>query len=432
VKYFLGLTMEQITMEQITHFLQTAKEVNFNILALYEKEPFIMQIIAGVLFVIVMIIVLVIRSKMRHASANKAVQSLESYVESFDDYQKNLQKILKTIRSAQGEFLEALQAKKEAFYKDHLRTLSDEPLDVKIDKYQEMASLYTKLAKAAKDEELATFYADKAQEILGVVLLEDISEYMKNFSFTPEDVEVLEKIVAYANTQEDKEAILSIVMEKLQSVDYGSNLERYNFVKNLDPEKLGDIYNYIKEQQEKLFESGERVVAAEVLEYLLENGEEAKVFSYIKALQVPTHLQELYYRFFNQKDSQELDFAFIANPVEINQQYADYLESLITDAWRDDNELEKLLEYENLTRIIGHDRVRLVKERIDGLKKGFNETEMAKEALELAKEAHRLALETKTLMELKEKNAQKKVQEVIGEDEETAKENEGVKKEEGV
>ena len=421
-------------MEPITHFLQTAKEVNFNLLALYDKEPLIMQIIAGVLFVIVMIIVLVIRSKMRHASAHKAVESLESYVESFDDYQKNLQKILKTIRSAQGEFLESLLAKKEDFYKDHLRTLRDEPLEAKIDKYQEMAALYNKLAKAAKDEKLSDFYADKAQEILNVVLLEDISEYMKNFSFTPEDVAVLEKIVAYANTQEDKEAILSIVMEKLQSVDYGSNLERYNFVKNLDPEKLGDIYTYIKEQQEKLFESGERVVAAEVLEYLLENGEKAKVLSYIKALKVPTHLQELYYRFFNQKDMQELDFAFIANPVEINQQYADYLENLITDAWRDDKGLEKLLEYENLSRVIGHDRVRNVIERIDTLRKEFDEKEMAQEALQLAKDAHRLALETKTLMDLKEKNAQKKVQELIGEDDAISKEkeNEDIKKEEGV
>jgi len=170
---------------------------------------------------------------------------------------------------------------------------------------------------------------------------------------------------------------------------------------------LGDIYNYIKEQQEKLFESGERVVAAEVLEHLLANGEKERVLRYIKALQVPTHLQELYYRFFNQKNMQELDFAFIANPLEIHQDYANYFEQLLTDAWRDDTTLEELLSYENLSRVIGHDRVRNVIERIDTLRKEFDEKEMAQEALQLAKDAHRLALEAKTLIELKEKNAHK-------------------------
>ena len=78
-------------MEHMTHFFQTAQSVHFNLVALYEKEPFMMQIIAGVIFAIIVVILLVVRTKMRHASAQKAVHSLESYVESFDEYQKNLQ-----------------------------------------------------------------------------------------------------------------------------------------------------------------------------------------------------------------------------------------------------------------------------------------------------------------------------------------------------
>jgi len=393
-------------MEKLTHFLEVAKEVNYDLVALYAKEPLMMQMIAGGIAVVVLLIIFIMRSKMRQSGANKALQSLDSYLESFEEYQANLKKILKTIKGAKGEFLESLKAKKEDYYKEQLRTLKELPLQEKIDKYQEMAALYKELSLAARDEELREFYEQKAEDILEKELLESISSYMREFSFTPEDVVVLEKIVAYANTKEDAEAVLSIVMDKLQGIDFGSNLERYTFVQNLDAQKLGSVYEYCKEQQEKLFEDGERVVAAEVLDHLLENGEKAKVVTYIKSLKVPTHLQELYYRFFNQKGLQELDFAFIANPLEINQEYAKYIENLVTQNWRDEKALSALLENENFADTVGHDRVRLIIERIDVLRKEDEENEKLEEALRLAKEAHAMALETKSLVNVKEEPTQ--------------------------
>jgi len=389
-------------MEKLTHFLEVAKEVNYNLAELYAKEPLMMQIIGGVLLVIVLIIILMMKSKMRQSDANKALQNLEGYVESFEEYQNNLRKILKTLKGAKGGFLESLKAKKEDYYKEQLQTLKELPLNEKIDKYQEMADLYTQLAKAARDEELREFYEQKAQEILEKELLESISSYMREFSFTPEDVVVLERIVAYADTKEDKQAVLSIVMDKLQGIDFGSNLERYTFVQNLDAEKLGEIYAYCKEQQEKLFEDGERVVSAEVLEHLLENGEEQKLITYIKSLKVATHLQELYYRFFNQKDMQELDFAFIANRLPINQEYAKYIENLVTENWRDEKVLDSLLQNDNFADTVGHDRVRLIIERIDTLRKEDDENEKLQEALRLAQEAHAMASETKELLATQE------------------------------
>jgi hypothetical protein len=417
--------MEQIEKikEQFEHFLvlgkdfvATAKELDYDPVALYAKEPLMMEVSAGVVVFLLFVVILIIKSKVRHAGANRALQNLENYIENFDEYQTHLQKITKILKGAKGDFLTSLQTNKEKIYNEQLRTLEDLPLEEKIDKYQEMATLYRELANTTKDEELSDFYEEKVEEILNEVLYKDIKEYMKTFSFTPEDVVVLEKIVAYANTQEDSQNILSLVTQKLEHEDFGSNLEIYTFVKNLDPETLGDLYDYCKEQQEKLFESGERVVAPEVLEYLLENGEQEKVFAYIKALKVPTHLQELYYRFFDQKGIQELDFAFIANPLEITHDYVNYLESLITDKWRDADALDTVLSYDKLEKYIGHDRVRQVIERIDALRKTFDEEKTLKEALELAQEAHRIALETKTLIDLKEKAPQNN-----GEQEETLK-----------
>jgi hypothetical protein len=173
------------------------------------------------------------------------------------------------------------------------------------------------------------------------------------------------------------------------------------------------------QQQAKLFETGERVVAAEVLEYLLENGEEQKVVAYVESLQVPTHLQELYYRFFNQKANQDLDFAFIANPLEITQGYAKYIEELITQEWRDDKALEALLERKNVENIIGHDRYRIVIERIDELRKVIDEQKVAQEALELAKEAHLMATELKALVSQEQEKQLEKNEEVFEELEDT-------------
>jgi len=392
-------------MEQLTHFFKVAQEVNFNLLALYEKEPLILQTIAGILFALLLLLFFIVRSKLHYSAANKAVEKLESYVESFDEYQEALGKILRVIRGLPSESIERLKAQKEAIYKGQLATMQEMDLVEKLQKYPQMAQLYRDLAAKTTDEELAEFFEKKSQEIVEKELVNAIDAVLAKFAFTPEDVATLEAIVTYTQAQDEehKEALLERIMDHLKRVDFGSDLNRYRFVENLNAEHLGSIYDFIKEQQEKLFEKGDTVVAAEVLEYLLENGQEQKVINYIKALQVPTHLQELYYRFFNQKGMQDLDFAFIANPLTIQQEYASYLESMITHAWRDDKALEALLENKHFERILGHDRVRQIIERIDQLRKEIDETAMAKEALETAKEAYRLALETKTLMEMREK-----------------------------
>ena len=105
---------------------------------------------------------------------------------------------------------------------------------------------------------------------------------------------------------------------------------------------------------------------------------------------------------------QELDFAFIANPIEINQEYAKYIENLVTEKWRDDKALEALLENENFADTVGHDRVRLIIERIDVLRKEEEENEKLEEALRLAKEAHTIALQTQALLPKQEQQVEDK------------------------
>lgn len=412
-------------MESLTHFYSLAKEVDFDPVALYAKDPQMVQIFGGgliLLFIVIAIIaVLVIKSKVSKANAQKALQNLTEHdIETFEEYQENLEKILKILPNAKADILEALKKNKEKYYKEQLQILQTFPLIVQIDKYEDMAQFYNKLAKAAKkDEELQEFYTQKATELIEEELYKQIETYMQDFSFTSDDAAVLEKIVSYVNgkeEQEEKEKVLALVQNKLQNVDFGSSLEIFTFVRSLDPLKLGEIYTYCKEQQDKLFEDGKKIIAGEVLEYLLKNGEEDKVISYIKRVEIPTHLQELYYRFFNQKDNTALDFAFIANPLEIQQDYKSYVEQKITQNWRDSEELQKLLQNANVENVIGHDSVRKVIERIDVLTKELHEEEVAKEALDIAKEAREIALEARALARQNNEDSEE-----ITEDKETEK-----------
>ncbi|NPA65580.1 MAG: hypothetical protein GXO11_01725 [Epsilonproteobacteria bacterium] len=400
-------------IEKFKHFLEVAKEVNYDPSALYAKEPLMTQVVGGGALLVALIVILSISSSMKKSAAQAAVNALdEEALESFADYQSKWQKIIKKIKSLKPEFIEKLLENKEKHYKDQLETLQDLPLPEKLKNLKAMANLYAQLASGVRNEELRQYYSEKSNELLEDVVVKEIATYMKDFDFNDENVVVLEEIVAFANAQNEelKEKILQTVMDKLQSVDFGSSLEVYRFVQNLNPEKLGDIYTYCKEQQDKLFEDGEVVVAADVLEYLLENGEKEKVVAYIRSLKVPTHLQELYYRFFDQKDSQEIDFAFMQNPLEISQKYADYVETLITDNWRDAQKLQEILDKEFMTNIIGHDRVRIVIERVDQLHNEAKQEEQTNEALELAKEAHKIALEAKEIAQKQELKSSESVQ----------------------
>jgi hypothetical protein len=386
-------------MEQLQHYFRLAQELNFDFIKLYEQEPLMTQIFGGTLLFVLLIIFMLINNSIKKSAAQKALQKLsdDENIESFDDYQRYLLKIKKVLKSAKADFVEALKENKERYYKEQLALAKNLPIIERLEKLETMAKLYKELAASTRDGELREFYEQKALELEQEERIVEVKEFIATYEFSPENIEILEDIVAYAQKQEDPQEILSVIKERLEGVDFGSNLEIFTFVRELKEEKLGEIYEYCQEQQAALFEDGKRVVAAEVLEYLRDNGEKERMLSYIKTLTIPTHLQELYYRYFNQGD-EAVDFAFIANPLEITQQYAKYVEHKITAAWRESERLEELLQKENIHNVIGDDRVRNVIERIDALRKNVDEEALLKEALAIANEAKIAALEAKEMV----------------------------------
>ena len=388
--------MKEEILKEIQNFLAVAKELNYDLVALYEKEPMIMQIIGGSVVVLI-IFLMILKSMLSKSGANKALVNMDNTENDFEDYQNNIDKIIKVLPGAKEDFLNTLKENREKYVKAQLNTLAETTLDVKIEKYQRMSRTYSQLANASRDEELAQYYEDMSKSILEDKLNNEISSYMNSFEFNDENMPYLEAIVEYANNQDEPDSVISIVTTKLNRFNFASSLELFKFIRDLDSDRLAQVYDYCIDKQNQLFIDGNSVVAGDVLEYLLDNGEREKVLDYIKNLKVATYLQELKYKYFSQKDDLEFDLAFIANTTPITQNYANYLENKVTENWRDSDYLDTLLSYENVTNVLGDDRARLVIERIDLLRKEYDEKEILNEALQTAQEAKQLAKEAKEL-----------------------------------
>ena len=387
--------MENNIVQKAQEFLALAKEVNYDAVALYDKDPLSMQILGGV--VVGSVVLFTIFSKMASKSgAKKALGRMSDEENGFEEYQTYLVKIAKALPSANAEYVETLKAKKESFLESQVASLSEYEIDVKVQKYQRMVSVYERLTSASRDEELENFFDEASKKLLDENLAQEIERYMQNFVFNEESAEKLESITTYA-MQEEKEAVIAIIKAKLDRYNFGASLEEYLFVKGLESERFGEISTYIEEKLEELFSNATSIVDGAILENLLENGEKEKVYDYVSKLSVATYLQELSFKYFSQTKDFAFDLAFIANATPITQSYASYLESKVTTNWRDSEYLDKILEYKNVTNVIGHDRARVIIQRVDALRDEHKEKQTIEDVLKLAQEAKEIAQEAKEL-----------------------------------
>jgi len=392
--------MEQILKlkQEIIDFLALAKDLNYDVAAMYAKEPEFINISVGIIAVIALILLVLIKKSLNKSTAFNSLSNLDNSENSFEDYQKNLTTVLKVIPKAKPEFLEILDDKKNHFFRAQLELFYNFEIDEKLKNYQAMANMYSKIALASQyHESISQFYEEKAISLLSEDLNSTIDSYMKEFEFNQENVVHLEEIVNYANTQENPELVIELVTKHLNSVDFGDNLEIFILARSLESDKLAQLYDYMQTQLSRLFENANTKVSGDILDYLLENGEKEHVYTYISRLKIATYLQELNYKYFNQNDNLEFDLVFMSNPIEINADYSAYLFNKITKNWKDDTLLETLIANENVANIIGHDEVRKVMERIDAIRDEYDAKAVLAEALESAKNAEKIALEAKEL-----------------------------------
>ncbi|SFV75698.1 hypothetical protein MNB_SM-3-1134 [hydrothermal vent metagenome] len=397
--------IENINIQkEITDFLQLAKDLNYDIEKIYEQSPIFINVSGGIILSTILLVMLM-RSSLRKSKASTALKNLENPDLSFEDFQKNLAIIAEFLPKSNKKFRQQLSEVVNQHYKNQIHTLDDAQIDEKIDKLQAMAQTYKDLSIGAKkDKKLSETYKKFADGILDSKIYYEISNYIDTLYFNEQSVPYLEKIVAYANEMgADGVKIKDQLMERLQEFDFGASLEIFLFVRSLDPEKLGDIYDYCIKKQSELFEKNDAMISDEIIDYLMEHGHKEEMYQYIKNLTHSVHLKELSKKYFNQTPNENLDFAFIANKTEINHEialeYKTYILDKITDHWKDKEYLATIIERENVANVAGHDEIRKVIERIDQINDEEEERVKIEEALEIAKNAQAIALEAKELAE---------------------------------
>ena len=392
--------MEQLLQlkQELIDFLALAKDLNYNIVEIYTKEPAFIIIGIGIIVVILLILFILIKKSLNKSIAFKSLSNLDNSENSFEDYQNYFTTVLKVLPKAKKEFLDILDEKKQHFYRAQLELFYNFDIAEKLKHYQTMADMYSKIATASGSQEsISQFYEEKADTLLHENLYNEIDAFLQTFEFNQENIVHLEEIVTYANTQENPEVVIELVKKHLNSLNFGENLDIFLLARSLESDKLMQIHEYIQEKLNKIFENANTKVSSDILDYLLKNDEKKHVYTYIKRLNIATYLQELNYKYFNQNDNLEFDLVFISNHTKINADYSSYLLNKITKNWKVASLLEKLIADENVANILGHDEVRKVIERVDAIRDAYDAKAILTRALESAKNAEKIALEAKEL-----------------------------------
>jgi hypothetical protein len=346
-----------------------------------------------------------IKKALNKSKALSTLKKLENPEVSFEEFQSHLGVIAKYLPKSNKEFREKLSEVKNNHYRTQVATLDEAEIDEKIEKFLAMAETYKALSlKAYKDADLGQEYEKLSMSLSDDKIYHEIIAYIDNVDFNEYSVPYIEKIIAHADDiGADGVKIKDHMIQKLQTFAFGSSLDMFLFVRSLNADKLGEIYEYCIERQNALFEDTNAMIASEIIDYLLQNGEEEKVYSYIENLTYSVHLQELNYKYFNQTDDNVLDFAFIANKTEINSDYKTYILNKITDNWTNKEYLQDIIVRKNVADFAGHDEIRKVIERVDKMNAEYDAKAILEEALQTAKNAQVIALEAKEIAEGKAK-----------------------------
>jgi len=383
----------------VTEFLSIAKESKYNILDIYKQAPNETLILVGVVLLIVLVVYFSIRRSMKISSAVKLVDKIQDS-KSYDEYNQRITALVDELPKRGLKVADVLNASKDHILFRTSKLLANMSISDKIDKYLEVSQKYKELANASikyKNQELTEFYDTKSKELLEVNLNEEIAYYYQDTYFTAEEVVNVNRIVQYANTQEDPSLILTPMINTINQFSYGYNLELFKFIEALDEKESKQVYTNCNEKIEELLTSGESEVSINILDYLLEKEENQKVYDYISSLKITSYLQQLHDLYFNKKEDINLDLAFIANLTKIDSDYKNYLDVSLTSNWRDSEYIEFISKAPGVLEVLGHMEYRTLIERMDNISIENENKRMVEEALTIAKRAESIALEAKSL-----------------------------------
>lgn len=386
-------------LENLKEFFSVAKETNFDLGQIYAQTPNGVYSTALVLALIVLVIVFFIRRSIKISSTVKLVSQIQNS-KSFDEYNSNLTKLATELPKRGKKVADSINVQKNDILNKELELLKEFNIKEKIEKYQQISSQYALIAsnsKKYKMNELTSYYEETSKSLLSDNLVSEIKEYYLNSFFTIDDVEFVNSIVKFANSQENTNEILSPMIREINSFSYAFNLDLFKFTKALNKEDSNQVYTNCTEKLNAVLTSKEDKVSDVILSYMLDNGYEEEVYTYVSSLENPIFLKDISNNLFAKKENIDLDLAFVANETKIDLDYSFHIDSLITSNWRDLGYIKHIIESPRVLETIGHISYRNVLERIEKLETEEENNKAIAEALEIARRAETIANEAKAI-----------------------------------
>lgn len=390
-------------LENLKEFFSIAQETNFDLSQIYAQTPNGVYSVALVLAVVLLIIIFLIRRSVKISSAVKLVSNIQNS-SNFDDYDTKLEKLASELPKRGVKVAESMNLQKQDILNKELELLKDFNIKEKIEKYQKIASKYALIASNSKKyhiDDLTSYYEEKSKTLLSENLFVEIQQYAKNAFFNVDDVEYVNSIVQYANTTEESQSILNVLISEINKFSYGYNLDLFKFTMALTKDNSVQVYENCNEKLKAVLTSENEKVSDIILNYMLENGLKEDVYSYITNLKSKVYLQDAYNNFFANTDDIDLDLAFVANETIIDSDYAAHIDNSITSNWRDLGHIKHIIEAPRVLETIGHLSYRSVLERIEKLETEEETNKAVAEALETARRAEEIAKEAKELAKQK-------------------------------
>lgn len=386
-------------LETLSNFISLCKELNFDIVKIYEQNPSGVYGLIVTVLVIFLIIVFFIRRSIKISSAVKLVSKIQDSKD-FGDYDLKLSKLVTELPKRGMKVANSLNVQKNEILKQELALLKDFDIKDKILKYNQMSAQYALMAQNSKKfkiEELTSFYNEKSKSLLDENLTIEIENYYKDRSFNENDVEFINSIVKFANTRENPNTILLPLQTQIDRFSYAYNLELFKFIKGLDKQNSAQIFENSTLKLETLLSSEDKEISEKVLNYMLINNEKEKVYKYISNLKNSIHLKSLYDNMFAKTTDIDLDLSFVANSTEIRSEYKNHIDNEITENWKDLGFIKHVLEAPRVLETIGHIDYRNILERIEKLENEEENNQAIAQALEIARRAESIANEAKAI-----------------------------------
>lgn len=386
-------------LENLKEFFSVAKETNFDLAQIYTQTPDGVYSVGLILVAILLIVVFLIRRSMKISSTVKLVSKIQN-AKSFDEYNSGLTKLAAELPKRGKKVADSINVQKNDILNKELELLKDFNIKEKIEKYQQISSQYALIASNSKKyrmDDLTSYYEETSKTLLSQNLAIEIEKYYTNSYFTLDDVEFVNSIVQFANSQENTDEILNPMIKEINSYSYAFNLDLFKFTKALSKDESNQVYTNCTEKLNDVLTSKEDKVSDVVLSYMLDNSYEEDVYAYVSGLENAIYLKDISNNLFAKKDNIDLDLAFVANETKIDLDYAFHIDSLITDNWRDLGYIKHIIASPRVLETIGHISYRNVLERIERLETEEENNKAIAEALETARRAESIANEAKAI-----------------------------------